>query len=96
MPCVTYFGVARAMRASHVCAPRRRNRHLYVCIVRQISGLAPDTVECCSLARKLALRLTDGLSNHRLPVIDEAEEGGEHTAAEGGADEDDVWIAVVW
>ncbi|CAM9549359.1 unnamed protein product, partial [Hapterophycus canaliculatus] len=44
-------------------------RHL-----EKISGLAPDAVECCSLARQLGLRLTDGLPDDAVSLIDEAEE----------------------
>lgn len=44
------------------------------CCVWQISGLAPDAVECCSLARKLGLRVTDGLPDNAISMIDEAEE----------------------
>lgn len=60
--------------------------------VRQISGLAPDAVECCSLARKLGLRLTDGLPGDAISMIDEAEEVGAQATAGvgGGAGEDDI------
>lgn len=55
------------------------------CCVRQVSGLAPDAVECCSLARKLGLRLTDGLTDDAISMIDEAEEVGvQATAGVGG------------
>eukprot|EP00752_Nemacystus_decipiens_P006258 g5643.t1 len=43
--------------------------------LEEISGLAPDAVECCSLARKLGLRLTDGLPDDTISIIAEAYEG---------------------
>ncbi|CAN0313583.1 unnamed protein product, partial [Ectocarpus fasciculatus] len=36
----------------------------------KITALAPDAVECCSLARRLALQLTDGLRNDASATTD--------------------------
>ncbi|CAN0058079.1 unnamed protein product [Ectocarpus sp. 6 AP-2014] len=37
----------------------------------KITAMAPDTVECCSLARRLALQLTDGLRNNASATDDD-------------------------
>ncbi|CAM9449685.1 unnamed protein product [Ectocarpus sp. 8 AP-2014] len=47
----------------------------------KITAMAPDTVECCSLARMLALRLTDGLRNEASDTPDDADEVDAHTTA---------------
>eukprot|EP00752_Nemacystus_decipiens_P018652 g16723.t2 len=44
--------------------------------LEKISSLAPDAVECSSLARKLGVRLTDGLPDDSNSTIDEGDEVG--------------------
>ena len=46
---------------------------LYINDTQQISDLAPDTMECCSLVRTLGLRLTERLSDGDTAVADGAE-----------------------
>lgn len=43
--------------------------------------MAPDAMECCSLARKLALQLTDGLKDDTGAEADEADQVSEHVTA---------------
>ncbi|CAN0115008.1 unnamed protein product, partial [Ectocarpus sp. 6 AP-2014] len=43
--------------------------------------IAPDSTDCCLLARTLALQLSDGYVDGTLPTIDTAEERGTHTTA---------------
>lgn len=64
------------------------------CCARQISSLAPDAVDCCSLARKLGLRLTDGLPDDPTSMVDDAEEACAQATAGvgGGAGGDDVML----
>ena len=68
------------------------NDTLICCCVRQISSLAPDAVECCSLARKLGLLLTDYLPDDAIAMVDEADDFGAQATASiaGGAGKDDV------
>ncbi|CAM9255072.1 unnamed protein product [Ectocarpus sp. 13 AM-2016] len=40
----------------------------------KITAMAPDTVECCTLARSLALQLADGLRNDAGATADDADE----------------------
>ncbi|CAN0517757.1 unnamed protein product, partial [Ectocarpus sp. 12 AP-2014] len=47
----------------------------------KIAAMAPDAMECCSLARKLALRLTDGLKDDNGAGADEADQISEHVTA---------------
>ncbi|CAN0559730.1 unnamed protein product, partial [Ectocarpus sp. 12 AP-2014] len=47
----------------------------------KIAAMAPDAMECCSLARKLALRLTDGLKDDNGAGADEADQVSEHVTA---------------
>lgn len=54
-------------------------RHLFR--AWQIRDLAPDVVECCSLARKLGLLLTDRLTDDAVATTDEADGLHEHVAA---------------
>ncbi|CAM9677770.1 unnamed protein product [Ectocarpus sp. 12 AP-2014] len=49
--------------------------------VAKITGLAPDAVECCKLARMLALRLTDGLPDGPIDKSRDTEEKRKHDAA---------------
>ncbi|CAN0109717.1 unnamed protein product, partial [Laminaria digitata] len=49
--------------------------------LKKIRDLAPDVAECCSLARKLGLQLTDGLPNDVAAVPDEVEEARVQAAA---------------
>ncbi|CAM9751697.1 unnamed protein product [Ectocarpus sp. 4 AP-2014] len=46
----------------------------------KITAMAADTTECCSLARRLALQLTDGLKNDTGVMDDEADQVFTHTA----------------
>ncbi|CAM9577429.1 unnamed protein product, partial [Hapterophycus canaliculatus] len=55
--------------------------HVQTRRLEKISGLAPDAVECCSLARMLGLRLTDGLPDAAISAIDEADEVGVQVTA---------------
>lgn len=45
---------------------------------RQITDMASDAVECCKLARKLALRLTDRLVAGTLPTSTTGKAGASH------------------
>ncbi|CAM9609772.1 unnamed protein product [Ectocarpus fasciculatus] len=47
----------------------------------KITALAPDAMECCSLARRLALELTDDLRTDASATDGDAEEGHVHTTA---------------
>ncbi|CAM9961251.1 unnamed protein product, partial [Ectocarpus fasciculatus] len=49
-----------------------------------ITDLAPDAVECCKLARTLALRLTDGLPDGPIATSRDAGEQCTHGAAGAG------------
>lgn len=59
---------------------------------RQITDLAPDAVECSKLAKSLALRLTDGLTDGTIAITYDAKERRmRHAAGVGwGAGESDV------
>lgn len=58
----------------------------------QITDIAPDANECCSLAKKLALRLADGFANGIISTSVKTEEVRTHTTAGvgDGAGEDKV------
>lgn len=43
--------------------------------------MAPDAMECCSLARKFALELTDSLKGDTQMMDDEADQVRVHTTA---------------
>lgn len=62
-------------------ADERHASPLCFVVVRQITDLAPDAVECCKLARTLALRLTDGLPDGHIATSRDAEEKHTHSAA---------------
>ncbi|CAN0327799.1 unnamed protein product, partial [Ectocarpus fasciculatus] len=47
----------------------------------KIAAMAPDTMEFCSLARKLALRLTDGLEDSTGATADDVDQVHLHTMA---------------
>ncbi|CAM9603560.1 unnamed protein product, partial [Ectocarpus sp. 13 AM-2016] len=47
----------------------------------KIAAMAPDAMECCSLARKLALRLTDGLKDDNGAGANEADQISEYVTA---------------
>ncbi|CAN0346565.1 unnamed protein product, partial [Ectocarpus fasciculatus] len=47
----------------------------------KIAAMAPDTVEFCSLARKLALQLTDGLQDSTGATADDVDHVHLHTTA---------------
>ncbi|CBJ28474.1 Hypothetical leucine rich repeat protein [Ectocarpus siliculosus] len=49
----------------------------------KITAMAPDTVECCSLARRLALQLTDGLRNNASATDDDNNQVWVNTTAGG-------------
>ena len=65
----------------------------------QICDIAPDSADCCALARKLALKLSDGNVDGTLPTIGTGEERGAHTTASvGGVEGEDPqrnWL-VFW
>lgn len=46
-----------------------------------MTDLAPDAVECCSLAKLLGLRLTDCLSDETITTSYDARGGPVHSAA---------------
>ncbi|CAN0047567.1 unnamed protein product [Ectocarpus sp. 12 AP-2014] len=56
----------------------------------KITAMAPDAVECCPLARRLALRLADGLRNDAKTTDNEAGQFRVHTTAgtNGGSGSD--------
>lgn len=43
-------------------------------LARQITDLAPDAVECSKLAKSVALRLTDGLTDGTITITYDANE----------------------
>ncbi|CAM9662503.1 unnamed protein product, partial [Ectocarpus sp. 12 AP-2014] len=47
----------------------------------KITAMAPDAVECCSLARRLALQLTDSLRHDTSTTADDAGEVRASTTA---------------
>ncbi|CAN0115208.1 unnamed protein product, partial [Ectocarpus sp. 6 AP-2014] len=57
------------------------DRYLQTRRVSKICDIAPDSTNCCLLARTLALQLSDGFVDGTLPTIDTAEERGTHTTA---------------
>ncbi|CAM9187206.1 unnamed protein product, partial [Ectocarpus sp. 8 AP-2014] len=57
------------------------DRYLQTRRVSKICDIAPDSTDCCLLARTLALQLSDGYVDGTLPTIDTAEERGTHTTA---------------
>ena len=59
----------------------------------QIAAMAPDTMEFCSLARKLALQLTDGLEDSTDATADDVDQVHLHTTAgTKGASERDLYL----
>eukprot|EP00903_Cladosiphon_okamuranus_P016272 g15005.t1 len=50
-------------------------------LLEKISSMAPDAVECCSLARKVGLRLTEVLPDEAASMIDQADEVHVQTTA---------------
>ncbi|CAM9186598.1 unnamed protein product [Ectocarpus sp. 8 AP-2014] len=82
------------------------DHHLQTRRLVKIAAMAPDAVECCCLARSLALQLTDGLKQDTSAVADEADQvnlntttgmsGGSGSSqgasiVAGGMNEDDVF-----
>ncbi|CAM9178057.1 unnamed protein product [Ectocarpus sp. 8 AP-2014] len=57
------------------------DRYLQTRRLVKIAAMAPDAMECCSLARKLALQLTDGLEDDNGAGADEADQVSEHVTA---------------
>ncbi|CBJ31627.1 Leucine Rich Repeat Protein [Ectocarpus siliculosus] len=57
------------------------DRYLQTRRVSKICDIAPDSTDCCLLARTLALQLSDGYVDGTLPTTDTAEERGTHTTA---------------
>lgn len=43
-------------------------------VLYQITDMAPDAVACCSLVRRLAFRLTDGIAAGTIPITVKAAE----------------------
>ncbi|CAB1100863.1 unnamed protein product [Ectocarpus sp. CCAP 1310/34] len=66
------------------------DRYLQTRRVSKICDIAPDSAGCCSLARTLALQLSDGYVDGALPTTDTAEERGTHTTAGGGGWSQDI------
>ncbi|CAN0186483.1 unnamed protein product, partial [Ectocarpus sp. 12 AP-2014] len=63
-------------------ALRTGDRYLQTRRLVKITAMAADTMECCSLARKLALQLTDGLKDDNgMMMDDEADQVCTHTTA---------------
>ncbi|CAN0403303.1 unnamed protein product, partial [Ectocarpus fasciculatus] len=56
------------------------DRYLQTRRVSKICDIAPDSADCCVLARKLALQLSDGYVDG-IPTTDTADERGTHTTA---------------
>ncbi|CAM9974691.1 unnamed protein product [Ectocarpus fasciculatus] len=50
------------------------DHHLQTRRLAKITAMAPDAVECCSLARRLALQLTDRLRNDATATADETDQ----------------------
>ncbi|CBJ31628.1 Putative Leucine Rich Repeat Protein [Ectocarpus siliculosus] len=68
------------------------DRYLQTRRVSKICDMAPDSTDCCLLARALALQLSDGYVDGTLPTIDTAEERGTHTTAGmGGVEGECGW-----
>ncbi|CAN0062684.1 unnamed protein product, partial [Ectocarpus sp. 4 AP-2014] len=57
------------------------DRYLQTRRVSKICDIAPDSTDCCLLARTLALQLSEGYVDGTLPTSDTAEERGTHTTA---------------
>ncbi|CAN0229315.1 unnamed protein product [Ectocarpus sp. 12 AP-2014] len=57
------------------------DRYLQTRRVSKICDIAPDSTDCCLLARTLALQLSDGYVDGTLPTTDTVEERGTHTTA---------------
>ncbi|CAN0211870.1 unnamed protein product, partial [Ectocarpus sp. 8 AP-2014] len=68
------------------------DRYLQTRRVSKICDIAPDSSDCCLLARTLALQLSDGYVDGTLPTTDTAEERGTHTTAGmGGVEGEYGW-----
>ncbi|CAB1113543.1 unnamed protein product [Ectocarpus sp. CCAP 1310/34] len=63
----------KALRTGDHCLQTRR--------LVKITAMAADTMECCSLARRLALQLTDGLKDDTGMMDDEADQVYTHITA---------------
>ncbi|CAM9672342.1 unnamed protein product, partial [Ectocarpus fasciculatus] len=57
------------------------DRYLQTRRVSKICDIAPDSADCCVLAKKLALQLSDGYVDGTLPTSYKADERGTHTVA---------------
>ncbi|CAM9352312.1 unnamed protein product [Ectocarpus sp. 12 AP-2014] len=62
-------------------AMKAGDRYLQTRRISKICDIAPDSTDCCVLARMLALQLSDGYVDGILPTTESAEERGTHTTA---------------